>query len=93
MKESTTYQAIVEEGVEKGLAQGREEGRAALRLAVRDLCEPRLGPADTATLAALEAIADIDRLRDLIRRASSAATWHDLIAPSPAPAPRRRKRR
>jgi len=89
MKESTTYQAIVEEG----RAEGREEGRAALRLAVRDLCEPRLGPPDTGTLAALEAITDIDRLRDLIRRASSAATWHDLLGSSPTPAPRRRKRR
>jgi len=43
-------------------------------------------------LAALEAITDIDRLRDLIRRAASAATWHDLLGTTPTPRQRATRR-
>ena len=92
MKESTTYQAIIEEGRHEGRQEGRQEGQLlALRTVVRNLCEPRLGQPDAATIAALEAIADVTRLHDLVRRASNAASWQDLLNTSTPP--RRSRRR
>ena len=74
MQESTTYQAILREGRKEGLIEGRNEGlnegrvREARRLLLRQGIK-RLGEPDTATVAALEAIQDIDRLEFLHDRA------------------------
>jgi predicted transposase YdaD len=84
MEESTTYQAILR----RGLQEGREEGR---RMEARRIlfltCEKHFGAPDASSQAALESIQDVDRLEDLIARASSAAGWHDLLEQPP---PRRR---
>ncbi len=81
MKESTTYQAILEEG---RLLEVREY--------VIDLGTEKFGPPDAATIAALEAITDLARLRELRGRVLSATDWQDLLG-APAAPPRRRGRR
>jgi hypothetical protein len=79
MKESTTYQAILEEGA---LAAVR---RTLLRLG-EDLFG---GPPAPDQQAAIAAITDEGRLEDLIVRAVHVASWSELLA---APTPRRRKK-
>ena len=85
MKESVTYQAILEEGEEKGaLAEAR---KIVLRLG-----RNRFGPPDARVTAAVEAIADVERLEELGERLLSAASWDELLGlPAPRrPQPRRR---
>jgi predicted transposase YdaD len=61
MKESTTYQAILQEGrIEGGIAEAQ---RILLRQGTK-----RFGEPDATTVATLEAIQDIDRLEALIER-------------------------
>jgi hypothetical protein len=78
MKESTTYQAIV--------AEGRAEGRAeeARRLLLM-LGEEKLGVADAASRAAVEAIGEVERLEDLIKKVSGAGSWRELLAAAARP--------
>jgi hypothetical protein len=68
MKESDTYQYILEEG-----ATG--EARKLVIL----LGEEHLGSPDKTTLAALEGIADLERLERMARRASRASTWQEVL--------------
>ena len=63
MKESTTYQAILDEGRAEGEAKGRAEGRAeGERLLLLRLGRERLGEPAAAVAAAIEAIADAGRI-------------------------------
>lgn len=73
MKDSVTYQAIVEEGVEKGRL---EEARQMLL----DLGAERLGAPSEEVNAAIRRIADLERLRQLARKLLRVATWEDLVA-------------
>ena len=73
MRDSSTYQAIVEEG----LAQGRAEGERRLLLLVG---ETRFGPPDDATRSRLEAITDADFLERLARRLMIVSSWSELLA-------------
>lgn len=68
MRESDTYQAILDEG--------RVEGnrRTLLRLGLRKIGEP-----DQATRIAPFAITDPDRLELLIERLLDVSTWSDLL--------------
>ena len=75
MKESVTYQAIVEEGVEKGRL---EEARQMLL----DLGTERLGEPSEDVERAIGRIADLERLRRLGRRLMHVATWQELLAAS-----------
>lgn len=77
MQESTTYQAILEEGHEKGLEEGREEG---LREAILSVGELTLGPADQAVRQSLKDIHDAEQLKSLLRRIGSVANWRDLLS-------------
>jgi predicted transposase YdaD len=61
MRESTTYQAILREGRQEGKVEGEQE--LLLRQGTK-----RFGEPDAATIAALEAIQDIDRLGALGER-------------------------
>ena len=79
MKESVTYQAIVEEGEIK-------EARKALLLVGREL----LGKPDAATTAAVNALGAVAQLEELMRRAVHAQSWSELLG---IPAPRRTRRR
>ena len=66
MRDSLTYQAIVEEGVERGRTEGRTEGRVEeARELLLQLGEERFGPPPARTRAILAAIDDHDRLHAL----------------------------
>jgi predicted transposase YdaD len=89
MKESTTYQAILEEGEARGLARGLEtgletgllEGKAteARRILLR-LAHKRFGMPSAAILATVEAIADVGRIEELTEKVLDAKSWDELLA-------------
>jgi predicted transposase YdaD len=89
MRESVTYQIILEEGREEGREAGREEGREEGELhgrvrEARDLVvqfgTEQFGPPDPAVLARLNAIEDRARLESLIRATFSTTSWQELLA-------------
>jgi hypothetical protein len=71
MKESTTYQAILEEG-------GANELRKVLLL----LGDQRFGPPDTSVRARIEETADLARLERWTARLLKASSWEELLAAS-----------
>jgi hypothetical protein len=71
MHDSSAFELIEEGGYVKG------EQDILLRLGRR-----RLGPPDEATVAALRAIKDLDRLGRLADAVLSAASWQELLATS-----------
>ncbi len=77
MKESVTYQAILEEGQARGAA--KEAVRARLETLLR-LGAYRFGPPDSKIRADLEATQSTDRLDDLIDRSLIVSSWNDLLA-------------
>ena len=74
MRESTTYQAILREGRQEGKVEGEQE--LLLRQGTK-----RFGEPDATTIAALEAIQDIDRLGVLGERIldPNIQDWNDLL--------------
>jgi predicted transposase YdaD len=91
MKESVTYQAILEEGEAMGEVKGAlAEARKFLLRQGR----VRFGPPDALVVAALEGIGSLERLEELGERLLSAANWEELLglsAPRRPHAQRRRK--
>ena len=87
MHESTTYQAILREGRKEGLVEGGNEGliegsvTGERRFLVR-LGAKRFGNPDPATLAAIEAIRDVERLEALGERIvdPDIHDWHSLLS-------------
>lgn len=77
MEESVTYQAIVAKGEAKGLDRGRldEARRILLRQGRR-----RFGEPSEATVAAIEALDDLDRVEALLDRVFELSGWGDLLA-------------
>jgi predicted transposase YdaD len=79
MQESTTYQAILREGRNEGLIGGRIAGerQVLIRLGTK-----KFGTPDTETLAAIEAIRDIDRLDSLGLRIvdPDVCDWNSLLS-------------
>jgi predicted transposase YdaD len=73
MKESSTYQAILEEGEVR-------EARKLLRLVGDDA----FGPPNTRTAAAIDRIHDLSRLEELCKRVRTATSWRDLLAEGPS---------
>jgi hypothetical protein len=69
MKESSTYQAILEEG-------RIEEARRLLLLLGSD----RFGPPDSGERAAIDAITSVERLEELVVRLLDASGWEKLSA-------------
>jgi hypothetical protein len=87
MKESVTYQAILEEGEAKGEARGEaNEARKILLLLGRD----QFGEPSAKVRATLDGLADVSRLEELTIRLKHATSWQDLLAP---PASRQRSPR
>ncbi len=87
MKESSTYQAILEEARAEGFALGYALGFAAGALAeakklLRLLGEEACGPPDAATAAAIEQLDDLARLEAMLRRVRTAGGWQELLAAS-----------
>ena len=85
MHESSAYDMIHDEGLAKGLAVGRTEGltegciKGEQRLLLR-LGRKRLGQPDEATIAALHAIKDLDRLERLGDAVIDVGSWQELLA-------------
>jgi hypothetical protein len=69
MRESVTYQAILQEGRE-------EEARAILRR----LGTKRFGPPSETARAVLEGISGIERLERLSERLLDVESWEELLA-------------
>lgn len=85
MKESSTYQAIIEEGMaegqEKGRVQGRVEGRVeGKREDLLLLGTRRFGAPDAELLAEINAIVDPARLDAMLVRILDASGWNDVLA-------------
>jgi predicted transposase YdaD len=77
MRESSTYQAILEEGA----ARGREEGRAVeVKRILLLQGRIRFGEPDSAARASLEAIADLQTLERLATRLVQVESWDELLA-------------
>jgi predicted transposase YdaD len=76
MRDSTTYQAILNEGRAEGEIKGR--AKEAQRLLLR-LGRKRLGDPDATVEAAVRTIADVERLELLIDRIDEVANWQDLF--------------
>jgi hypothetical protein len=72
MKESSTYQAILEEGEAKGKAEGT---RKMLLLMGRD----RFGEPSAKIAALLDAVTDLGRLEALGLRLLHVKTWEELL--------------
>jgi len=82
MKESSTYQAILEEGRTEGAVA---EAKRVLRLQG----DEAFGSPDTRTAAAIERLTDLPHLEELLRRVRTAANWQELLG-QPASGRRRR---
>jgi len=83
LSESSTYQAILDEGRKVGREEGREEGRHegalfTLRRTLLRMGEAKFGPVDPVTAADIEAISDLDVLERLIRAILRGDSWQEL---------------
>ncbi len=88
MKESSTYQAILEEG----RVEGRNEGALAeARKVLRLQGEEAFGPPDARITVLIERLNDLTRLEDYLKRMRTAGSWQDLFD-SPVPTARKRRR-
>ena len=72
MKESSTYQAILEEGRAEGAVA---EAKRMLRLQG----DAAFGPPDSRTAATIERLADLPRLEEMLLRVRTAASWQELL--------------
>lgn len=89
MKESSTYQAIIAEGMELGIERGKvAEAKKVLRMQADDA----FGPPNARTAAAIERISDLDRLEELLLRLRTVRSWQELLSP-PVSGPTSRRRR
>jgi predicted transposase YdaD len=90
MRDSVTYQAILEEGKAEGIAQGKAEGEAkgmtveAKRILLR-MGQKRFGPPGEAIVAAIGGITDREQAEALTERLLDVSSWDELLAP---PTPR-----
>jgi hypothetical protein len=82
MKESSTYQAILAEGLAEGRTQGRTEGAIAeAKKVLRLQADAAFGPPDARTATAIERLDDLPRLEELLLRFRTAASWQELLGP------------
>ncbi len=79
MRESATYQAILDEGRNEGRDEGRTEEARRLLLLIGG---ERFGPPDDRIRAALESINAVERLEQLIQRLLHVSNWDELLASS-----------
>ena len=76
MKESSSYQAILEEGYAQGEMRGEMKEAAKL---LKKLGTRRFGPPDHSVLVAIEAITDLERIELLLERMLEASSWEELL--------------
>ena len=87
MKESSTYQLILEEGRVEGRHEGAlAEAKKLLRLQGDDA----FGPPDARTASQIERLDDLERLEQMLKRMRSAGSWQELLG---QPVPGRRSGR
>ncbi|MDB5291748.1 MAG: hypothetical protein JWL69_2989 [Phycisphaerales bacterium] len=80
MKESVTYQMIIEEGIEQGIEKGIEQGRVTEAKAILlKLATRRFGPPASDELAKLESVFDLRQVESLIDRTDLVASWKELL--------------
>jgi predicted transposase YdaD len=79
MEESTTYQAILEEGREKGLSQGLSQG---LRRTLHRLGSKKFGPPTPEVATELQRVNDVARLELLTDRILDVTSWDELFSTS-----------
>jgi predicted transposase YdaD len=77
MKESDTYQAILEEGKIEGKIEGKAEEAKAILLR---LGEKRFGVPDEPTRTRIEAIVALSQLEGLIVRLLEVESWAELFS-------------
>ncbi|HQU45177.1 MAG TPA: hypothetical protein PK867_20345 [Pirellulales bacterium] len=68
LEESDTYLMILEQGEER-----------ARRGDILMFGEERLGAADESVRAAFENVKDLERLKRMVRKAATAATWQEIL--------------
>ena len=79
MKESVTYQAILEEGEAKGIEKGIEKGRAnEARTLLLLLGTRRFGPPTHEFAARINAISGADQLESMATRLLDVSSWEEL---------------
>lgn len=80
MKESDTYQMILEEGFAKGIDQGFAKGRAEeAKSLLLKIAEHRFGAPPPQIARQIDAIDDRDRLETLVERIAAVSGWEDLL--------------
>jgi predicted transposase YdaD len=81
MRESVTFQAILQEGVEKGLQQGLQQGKLqeAINVLMRLGCK-RFGPIDSSARIAIEQITDLSQIENFHERLLEVNSWNELLA-------------
>ncbi len=77
MEESTTYQAILEEGREKGLSQGLSQG---LRRILLRLGSKKFGTPTPSVATELQRVTELARLELLTDRILDATSWDELFS-------------
>jgi predicted transposase YdaD len=90
MKESSTYQAILEEGRVEGEVRGAV---AEAKKVLRFLGEDTFGPPDARTNTTIERLSDLAQLEELLRRIRTVASWRELLGQSTSGRPQGRRRR
>ncbi len=88
MRESSTYQAILEEGRQEGVRDGLQVGelRGSAREARRILLRTgrrRLGEPTIEIVSAIESVDDIEALEEFIDRVPEVASWGELLSSVP----------
>lgn len=80
MRESVTYQMIIEEGIEQGIEQGRAQGElAAIRRVLLHLGAQRLGQPPADVTARIEGATDLAALERASERILSVGSWDELL--------------
>jgi predicted transposase YdaD len=77
MRDSLTYQAILEEGREEGREEGQVRGERRLLLR---LGTARFGQPDAVAQSRLDTIADIVEIERLAERMLTVSSWSELLA-------------
>lgn len=79
MKDSVTYQAIVEEGLAEGRAEGRAEGLKAMREVLLEMGTSQFGKPDRKTAKLIDSIDELGQLKRLTERILDVEDWKELL--------------
>lgn len=77
MEESTYYQGIIRKGEAKGIAKGELSGRLTT---IRQIGTKHFGRPTAKVKAALDGLADLERIDRMVDRLLEAGDWADLLA-------------